>query len=67
MTVDLDKVDLIALVCGTSPNYNLFENTTIKKCGYFMRDNWYWYDHELEKLSEEELLTLYNLCKNSWS
>ena len=65
MKVELDKKDLINLVNGVSPGYDLFENPTVKRCGRYSGSygTWDWISYELDKLSEEELLNLYKLCK----
>lgn len=68
MVVDLGKGDLVNLVCGVTPNYSLFENPTVKKCGsyYGSYDKWSWSINKLSTLSEEKLYDLYRLCLNSW-
>jgi hypothetical protein len=68
MEVNLNKDELADLVSGTEPNYHLFENPIIKKCGSFNGSygTWSWNRWELLKLTEEQLFALYKLCKNSW-
>ena len=69
MTLDLDKNDLIALVTGTSPYYDIMENDVVKKAGDYcggMNDHWRWKNYALLEMSEEELFSLYQMCKNSW-
>jgi len=65
MNVDLEKEDLINLVNGVSPSYDLFEITIVKKCGRYSGSygTWDWIHSELKQLSEEELFELYNICK----
>ncbi len=67
MNIDLDKNDLINLVRGQPPYYPIFDNVLIKSSGYY-NDNkgWVWYKYELDKLTEQELFDLYQLCKDSW-
>ena len=57
MKIDVDKKALIDLVCGTSPNYDLFENPTVKKCGEFNGSVgvWSWDRYKLKELSESQL------------
>lgn len=69
MKVELSKSDLINLVLGTSPHYNLFDNLFVKKCGEFTGghvDRWDWRKYELGKLKDEDLLWLYRACVDSW-
>lgn len=67
MDIDLSKTDLICLVMGTSLGYEAMSNTIVKEngvyCGGF-KDEWQWDKYKLEKLTEEELWQLYNICKN---
>jgi hypothetical protein len=34
-------------------------------CGGFV-DKWNWNEFEVKKLSEEDLIQLYRICKQSW-
>lgn len=67
MKLDLTKEDLVCLVKGTGPNYCAMDHTLIKNLGWY-NDNrgWQWVEGELNKLSEETLLSVYTLCRNSW-
>jgi len=69
MKLDLDKTGLTSLVCGISPNFSLFENALVKRCGAYNGSygTWSWDDDELEKLTEHQLYDLYLLCKNSYT
>jgi len=69
MKIDLDKKGLIDLVKGTSPHYDLFENSIVKLCGTFNGSSgtWSWNEYELEKLNERQLYDLYKSCRSSWS
>jgi hypothetical protein len=66
MLVFLGKNDLVCLVMGTSPSYEVMSDTMVKEngtyCGGF-KDEWQWDKYKLEKLTEEELWQLYNICK----
>lgn len=69
MQVDLDKKDLIALVKGKEPNYDVFDHPLVKQCGEYrggMTDSWHWNKYVLEEISEAQLWELYQVCKNSW-
>jgi len=69
MKVELDRKDIIALLKGTCPNYNVMDK--IPKdlgsyCGGFV-DDWKWnYFIEDVSYSDEYLYNLYLMCKNSW-
>lgn len=68
MDVDLTKEDLINLVKGTCPNYNVMDSMIERKLGHYtggFRDDWTW--DRLGHLTEEELIEVYNTCKNSWN
>ena len=64
MKVDLDREDLINLVSGVSPSYELMDNPKIRELGNFMGSygRWEW-NSEIEDLSEKELFEIYKLCK----
>lgn len=69
MKIDLDSKDLLNLVHGITPSYNVFENSLVRKCGYYIGgfvDKWEWSDIALSDLSESELYKLYKVCKESW-
>nr|DAL53838.1 MAG TPA_asm: hypothetical protein [Caudoviricetes sp.] len=66
VVLSLNKQDLIHLVKGTNPSYTAMENSLVKKCGTYIggfKDLWTWDQYKLEKLSEEQLLAVYVLCK----
>jgi hypothetical protein len=69
MLIELDKTAFMSMVKGTYPYYSIFDHPVVKKCGIYiggMLEEWRWNRNELEKLSEEELYELYNLCINSY-
>jgi hypothetical protein len=68
MKIELDKSALITLVNGIEPYYSLFDNQIVSSCGSFSgsQGTWSWNKSNLKELSEEELYTLYLLCKDSW-
>lgn len=62
------KEDLISLVKGTSPNYNVMNNPIVRDYGRYSEQNgWRWDDMKLDECSKEFLYSLYQLCKNSWN
>lgn len=67
MFLELDKSDLSALVRGSGgPQFSLFNHPLVRKAGHAYYDqvgrtNW----DKLSNLSEEELITLYELIKES--
>ena len=68
MKIELKAQDLANMVQGVSPNYHLFENELVKRCGNYNGSygTWSWNEHELLKLSEKELYGLYVLCRDSF-
>ena len=57
MDINLSKDDLISLVKGTCPNYDVMDSMIERKLGYYtggFRDDWTW--SGLGKLTEEELI-----------
>ena len=67
MKVELDREDLKALVNGSSPNFDEFDNPLVKKAGHsysdqYGRTSW----DELNDLTDDEIWELYMVCKNSW-
>lgn len=69
MIIDLDKKALISMVCGVTPNFSLFNDPIVEKCGKYNDSygTWTWDFKELNKLSEESLYDLYNKCINSFN
>lgn len=65
MIVYLDKADLISLVNGKSPDFTVMDYPLISARGHYT-DAYGWRWHSLEELTEEQLLEVYNMCKNSW-
>lgn len=66
MEVNLDKYDLICLIKGSTPNYNVMDK--LSKYGYFNNSygEWKWHIFNLDNLTKQELYKIYNLCKESW-
>lgn len=63
------KEDLINMVKGSAPYYDVFDNELVKKTGEWLggfHDKWVWSHSKLETLTEDELVELYYICKNSW-
>ena len=69
MNIDLDKKGLVSLVMGIEPYYSAMEHPLAALCGRYIggfHDKWVWTKSLLEGLSEEELLALYTVCRESW-
>ena len=69
MKLELDRKDIITLLKGTCPNYNVM-NKIPEDLGHYVGgfvDNWKWnYFNEDVSYSDEYLYNLYVMCKNSW-
>jgi hypothetical protein len=68
MKVELSREDLKALVRGNGPYYSAFNHPLVKKAGHrfaeqYSRTSW----DSLDKLTDQELLDLYKICKESWN
>ena len=65
MLVVLDKNDLKALVNGVNVPFSVFENKLVASYGTYSGSygTWSWKSGILDKLTENELLELYNICK----
>lgn len=68
MKVNLEREDLINLVKGTQPNYNVMNNEIVKRCGSFSGSygKWDWNYSFDENITDNELLGLYILCRDSF-
>lgn len=67
LEITVDKDDLINLICGTTPSYELMNDEKIKKCGHYNGSygNWNWYRSLLSVHNTEvELYELYLKLKN---
>lgn len=67
MKVELERDDIICLLKGIEPYYTIMHEIP-KDLGYFcagMSDDWHWAISKDCKYSDEELLALYQKCKNS--
>ena len=69
MIVDLDRKDIISLLTGSKPNYNVFDKIP-KELGSYVGgfvDDWQWNRiNENVSYTDEQLYDLYLICKNSW-
>jgi hypothetical protein len=64
MFVNLEKSDLIALVKGSYVPYELFSDPLFERTGFYTDYNMRWnWKAELEKLTESELLQMYETIK----
>jgi len=69
MLVDLDRESLIHLAKGVEPYYSVMDHPLVKANGSYTGghlDRWDWSWRAFENLSDEEILEVYNLCRNSW-
>jgi len=70
MTIEVDKQDLVNLVKGVVPNYELMRHFLIKPNGDYVGgfvDKWQWNVSNLKDQSEEVLYDIYKRCKESWN
>ena len=67
MVLNLDHQDMVALVLGTAPYYDIFNDADIVKYGSYSENRgWSWERVKLEQLPDHKLLKLYVKCKLSW-
>lgn len=68
MNVQLSRGDLAALVNGSYPSYLAFDNPLVVKAGhsYLVKAGKTSWD-SLDKLTDEELWQLRNICVKSWT
>ena len=61
MKIDLDKKDLITLVCGNSPGFDFITEFSNLDYGSYNGSygTWNWNHYKLEKLSDGELWELH--------
>lgn len=61
MKIDLNKEDLIRLVCGTDPSHKQMKNKTVDYCGKYSGSygTWWWDKDKLSEYSEEDIYKLY--------
>lgn len=70
LMVLLDKKDILTLVRGSQPNYTEYENPILSEIGQHFEglgDSWVWHHPRLNRLSFEELVKVYYICKDSWN
>lgn len=69
MLVDLGRKDIISLLTGCKPNYNVIDKIPKELGSYvggFVND-WEWNNiNENVSYTNEQLYDLYLTCKNSW-
>lgn len=68
MIIDIDKRGLEDLIRGHIPSYPQMELDSISKLGSYIgghNDHWEWDFWALQKLTELELLNVYNLLSKS--
>ena len=66
MTVELDRKGLEALINGSQPSYNQFNNALVKKAGHDYSDQYGWTTwRSLSNLTDDELYQLYLICRKN--
>lgn len=63
ITIEVSKEDLVNLITGTSPSFDLINSFTEMGIGNYIGghvDRWNWNRSTLENLDEHELLEIYN-------
>lgn len=68
MEFELDRKDVISLLKGTEPNYDVMDKIPRDLGRYYggFKDEWRWNSFISDKYSDEELLDFYLICKKSW-
>lgn len=69
ITLELDISDLIAMVRGITPSYNVMNHPHIKHLGTIVGghgEQWIWHDHLLMQCSNYTLYGIYLICRNGW-
>ncbi len=69
MIVELDREDIISLMKGTEPNYNIMHKIPEDLGRYVggFADRWEWDMIIPTQYSDEELYNIYLMCKESYS
>ena len=66
MKVEVNKAGLIALVRSVYPSYEIMEMYKVGQYGYYAdQGGWFW-NKQIEMLSEDKLHLIYKECKESW-
>lgn len=68
MVVDLDRKDIVSLLKGVEPSYEIMENIP-KDLGSYTGgfvDRWNWSFWDDVDYTDEELYAIYKMCKDSW-
>lgn len=67
--VELLRSDVINMLKGVNPNYSLFDKLASLELGYFIggfEEKWVWKETAFDRYNIQQLLGLYNTCKESW-
>ena len=66
MKIEVDKAGLISLVRSVYPNYGLMEGYLSSQYGYYAdQGGWFW-NKQIEMLTEDKLHLIYKECVASW-
>lgn len=67
MNIEIDRTDLMNMIKGTNPTYELMEHPMIKLLGSFtggFSESWNWNYSFSSEFSNVDLLEVYTLLKN---
>lgn len=66
MKVELDRIDLLNLVYSIEPNYAQQQTEEMLVLGRYSKSfsRWIWDKEKIDSMSDKELFTLYQNCKN---
>lgn len=67
--LQIDKSDLVNMVCGIEPYYSVWDNRLVSDNGGPSGprgDEWKWNICKLDECNKEQLIEIYTLCKKSW-
>lgn len=65
----IDRNDLLKLIKDTEPYYTAFDSMLLQRCGSYSvdYDTWIWDSKELEKLTDDQIVTILEICNDSWN
>lgn len=69
MITEIDKIDIVNMLKGTAPPYELIEELEKSGVGNFtggFSDGWRWNEFELKTKSEQDLFEIYTKIKTYW-
>ena len=65
MKIEMEKVDIINMLMGTSPNYESMAIPAIDAMGSYTANNghWKWFKGAINQMDELEILEVYSILK----